>query len=513
MFPGGPNLGRADPRTTSIEHWQFRNAHQHRQSRTVERAEAFSRRQRSVPGRSASPTADPVTRLTRECASLRLKLATERRQYHGPLSTKTPIGDSGMVYELDIAKDEVGRLRIQVFTLEKRCGKLEKLLQEMRDMVRARDRELDRLKKERDRLLSDRTQSAAISQLSKHGRPAKGLNVERKVGKDLINEERASIRFSRQIHGLDLLSMSPTTLAFEEQRARIQGVETFMTKTDTWSGAQIIQSVQDLNSETLQFAASAAELCLMEYPQKPSPARCREAMIATASRLGEGLVRVLSTRNHSQDPILVQFALQAVVLVCTMRCFSSFCVGLPLKPDTFFGQIYLQMRSCEPQPVSSRWRALTHRYIHVLHPRLEEQAVEELADMIFLWCTDVLSTAKCAVPVSSKEALQSRFGAQIRRIVQAACKLARVTKEEIMSTNFELMSVDPGRPYDPEDMIDSFAEYGASRGRVVCIAELGVRCTTIKRSAEGGKAVETKKVLLKPRAIFDSVVQVLDADS
>ncbi|TFK49573.1 hypothetical protein OE88DRAFT_1713364 [Heliocybe sulcata] len=420
-----------------------------------------------------------------------------------------------MAYEFDIAKNEVGRLRIQVFTLEERCGRLEKLLQEMREMVRVRDRELDRLQKDRDRLLSDRAQSAVLSQPPRHARSTKGRSVERKVGKDLINEERAIVRHSRQIqdiHGLDLLSMSPTTLAFEEQRARIQGVETFMTMADTWSGAQIIQSVQDLNSETLQFAASAAELCLTEPPQKPPPARYREAIIGTVSRLGEGLVRILSTRSHSQDPILVQFALQAVVLTCTMRCFSSFCVGLPLKPDTFFGQIHMQMRSCELQPVSSRWRALTHRYINVLHPGLEEQAVEELTDIIFLWCADVLAAAKCAAPISSKEALKERFGTQIRRILQAACKLARITKEEIMSTNFELMSVDPGRQYDPQDTIDSFAEYGSPRGRAICTTELGVRCTTVKRGSEGVKLVDTSKVLLKPRAIFDSVVQVLDAD-
>ncbi|EPQ52672.1 hypothetical protein GLOTRDRAFT_79797 [Gloeophyllum trabeum ATCC 11539] len=420
-----------------------------------------------------------------------------------------------MAYELDLAKDEVGRLRVQVVTLEERCGRLEKTLQEMREMVRARDKELDRLKKERDRLLIDRTQSPAIAHNLKHGRAGKTHN-DKQGSKHSIDEDRASLRYSRQIqdvHGLDLLSMSPTSLAFEEQRARLQSAETFMTKTDAWSGAQVIQAVQDLNSEVLQYAASAAELCLADYSAKPPPAKCREATIATASRLGEGLARVLSTRNHSQDPILVQFALQAAVIVCTARCFSSFCVGLPLKPDAFFAQIYLQIRSCEPQPVSSRWRALTHRYIHVLHPRLEEQAVEELVDVIFQLCADIMTAGKCSVSVSSKEALKNRFAPQIRRIVQAACKLARVTKEEIMSTNFEFLTVDPGRPYDAEDMIDSFAEYGApTRGRVLCTTELGVRCTTVRRANEGGKAVEARKMLLKPRAIFDSVIQVLGTE-
>ncbi|TBU22717.1 hypothetical protein BD311DRAFT_614541, partial [Dichomitus squalens] len=63
-----------------------------------------------------------------------------------------------------------------------------------------------------------------------------------------------------------------------------------LSKTDDWSGAQLLQALADLNLEIIQLSASVAE----EF--------------ATNAR-----------REHAQDPTLVLFALQPWEVWCVTR--------------------------------------------------------------------------------------------------------------------------------------------------------------------------------------------------
>ena len=96
-----------------------------------------------------------------------------------------------------------------------------------------------------------------------------------------------------------------------------------MTKTDGWSGAQVIQAVEDLNAEITHFAASATETCVFDRrPSLSSRSRGRSSSesMAVSSRnvneamelapwLGPGMTKILATHDHTQDPLLVQLAL------------------------------------------------------------------------------------------------------------------------------------------------------------------------------------------------------------
>jgi hypothetical protein len=282
--------------------------------------------------RSLTPV-DPVARLTRECASLREKLnkadsrdaACVCRKHIAPGLTF-----ASMRRELDETKRELAKSKMEAARLAERCNKLERTLWETREVVKARDAELHRLR-----------QGTAVSA------PA---GIQRHDSTESQSESESSFRGIVSYDGAaetgrDLPSSQ------EEDIAQRRASEGFMTRLDTWSGAQVLQATHDLNSEILQLSATATELCTFQKNHLPS-AKLVQAMQDTTSRMGQRVSNVLSTRDHSQDPILVQLILQGCIATCVARAFSSFSMGFPSKHDAILRQIYSHMylasKQCSP---------------------------------------------------------------------------------------------------------------------------------------------------------------------
>lgn len=298
--------------------------------------------------RVLTPVPDPVERLTRECVSLRERLnAADRR--HSACPNCQPLGSSNttltsipMRREFDVMKNELARSRTEVTKLEERCKLLEKTLKETRDLVRARDMELERIRKddERQRPGASRRGSSA-SEMQTADSQRREVTAE----ESMLQSQR--LRPSPSRNGLqrgNIDEAGRTIAAMEESRAQARCLEIFMTRTDSWSGAQVLQAVHDLNSEILQFAASATELCTFERTTaRSTPSRSGQAVHDTSSRLGAHVTRVLTTRDHAQDPILVQIALQGCISTCIARALSTFCMGFPSKSDVVLAQIYSSM--------------------------------------------------------------------------------------------------------------------------------------------------------------------------
>ena len=147
---------------------------------------------------------------------------------------------------------------------------------------------------------------------------------------------------------------------------------------------------------------------------------------------------------------------------------------------------------------------MTHRYITTLFPTLEDQALEDLVDDTLRWAMDILILSGTPIP---KDNLRNRFESQLRRIAQSALRIAAVTKEQVLSTNFEVISVEVGRDFERKHMVNLFDEYyagGAKDGngeRVLCTTEVGLRCY----SGDGAD----ERTLVQPTVILESVVQVI----
>ncbi len=123
------------------------------------------------------------------------------------------------------------------------------------------------------------------------------------------------------------------------------GLEVFVTKTDSCSGAQVIQAVQDLNTEILQLAAGATENVTLPGRDRTPQARMNQATKGVSSRLGAAFAKLLVSRDHSDEPTLLQFGLQACVSTCVARLLGVFCVGLPLTTNELFLQLHTRLHA------------------------------------------------------------------------------------------------------------------------------------------------------------------------
>ncbi|KAH0585365.1 hypothetical protein H2248_008603 [Termitomyces sp. 'cryptogamus'] len=450
--------------------------------------------QPSESSASSSPSftrSDVPESRSRECAPLHERLDAA---CHSPTSSLSGLTPFSMRREFDATKHELAKSQAEVARLEERCRMLEKTLKETREMLRVRDAELEKTRQERekDRMVAGRRRSDLGPQTNSSSPPRdlvrhSSLDM-RRTASPLRNGRSTSAEQDRAL----MLAGS------EEERARIRSTELYMTRSDSWSGAQVLQAVHDINSEILQFAASATELCSFTKNSRSSSARSVQAMHDTSSRLGPNLARILSNRDHSQDPILVQLALQGCVATCIARALSSFCM--------------------EAQPTASKWRALTHRHIHTIHPHIAESSINDLSDSIFRWSSDIFTVAGCLSyengATSSKDGLRLRFGDQVRRIANSVTRLARVTREDILSTCFDVISVNANAQFDSGKMSDAFGDYVASRGAIIATTELGLRCTTRLRESESSEAHDDvtleQRTILQPKVVLESVLDVLE---
>lgn len=250
-----------------------------------------------------------------------------------PTSSIAGLPPSSMRRELDNTKHELAKSQSDVVRLQERCKMLEKTLKETRDILRTRDGEMEKMRrdKEKERFMAERRRSD-IGPLHHAYSPPKNL------------QSRHSSLELRRTNGHANGRSTPSDISLtesDEEQARTRSDEIYLTRTDSWSGAQVLQAVHDINSEILQFAASATELCT--FDSRPSSSKSIQAMHETSARLGPNLARILSNRDHSQDPILVQLALQGCVSMAIARALSSFCMGFPAKSDTVLSQVYSHM--------------------------------------------------------------------------------------------------------------------------------------------------------------------------
>ena len=130
------------------------------------------------------------------------------------------------------------------------------------------------------------------------------------------------------------------------QAEELAALKSFLSKTDDWSGAQLLQAVADLNSEIIQVAASVAEEfapALRLETRVPSVAKERDRDIARPA-LGREMLKLLEGREHASDPTLVQFAIQAWQVWCVARVMDAFCYGLPAEVDEALRMIFERMQ-------------------------------------------------------------------------------------------------------------------------------------------------------------------------
>ncbi|THH14265.1 hypothetical protein EW146_g6049, partial [Bondarzewia mesenterica] len=154
------------------------------------------------------------------------------------------------------------------------------------------------------------------------------------------------------------LTSSMRTL--ESNNEELATLKSFLNKTDDYTGSQILQAVQDLNTEIVQLAASVSE----EFPlsRRNGDLSKESDCEIVRNSIGEGMLELLKDGDHEEDPTVVQLAVQAWEVWCCKQIVHSFCFGVSPEVDRFLSEVFRDMQVAEPQATTSRWRSLTHMH-------------------------------------------------------------------------------------------------------------------------------------------------------
>ncbi|KZT07741.1 uncharacterized protein LAESUDRAFT_677624 [Laetiporus sulphureus 93-53] len=363
-----------------------------------------------------------------------------------------------------------------------------------------------------------------------------------------------------------LSSYSLTRRALQERTEEVASLKSFLSKTDEWSGAQLIQALHDLNFEIVQLAASVAEEFASSFDRRHDFIRQSDRdLINTA--LGPAMTDLLATRNHASDPTLVQFAIQGWEIFCMGRVLNAFCFGLPAEIDHFLNNVFDQMHRAGPQPTASRWRALAYQHARVLlapwptDSGSMSPALRTLKETNLRGILAILALSGCTDSRGvRRDPLRSRFGDLLARISEHAEHIASVVKQRMMSSVFETTWVNAkgARPptgaskdsetncemwFDWQTMDNVYAGYGSEHSKVLCTVEFGlIRVTRVdpadsedaqahmqestevnehtdlipngKGAVINGQSIHSddklvRSILLKPRVVLESVGGIL----
>jgi hypothetical protein len=169
----------------------------------------------------------------------------------------------------------------------------------------------------------------------------------------------------------------------------------------------------------------------------------------------------------------------------------------------------------EEQAVSGRWRSLTRSQMHRAGPVIsEESLVSDIVDQLI----GVLVSAGWEGSYRQvQNVIRTRFGDRLAGSAKWAISLKKVIKQDIISSDFDVICPQPGIWFDPDHMDDPYAEKpstvkmnGARRvtskgpEQILCTTELGLR-----RRAKDQKGV-IEEVLLKPKVMLVSNLPIAE---
>ncbi|KAJ7346294.1 hypothetical protein DFH08DRAFT_870916 [Mycena albidolilacea] len=214
--------------------------------------------------------------------------------------------------------------------------------------------------------------------------------------------------------------------------------------------------------------------------------------------LGHGLVDILRSSDHHDDPTLVRLAFQCGMIEYARWMSASWFFEDP-EDEQLLADIYQRVRASQDQVAAGRWRALTHAHVQELI-----HGTPELGDYFVDAFVNVLLTAGFKSSSAALHALVAkRFSDRIAALVRLALGLNKAVGTEVTACELKTLSAAPGIPFDVETMVDVVDGAGQASEAVLCTCELG-----LSRS-DKVDGVWTRSILLKPKVVLPSGVEEL----
>ncbi|KIM86829.1 hypothetical protein PILCRDRAFT_4707 [Piloderma croceum F 1598] len=391
-------------------------------------------------------------------------------------------------YIKDMERD-IGRQQGQITRLKQEMVSLREEGMRNEDRLTRSEREKSKLQHEiRD--LRDRLEQ---SQRHEHGQQ-----------QQLQRQEQENKILQTESHQLKA-QYAHTAALLETRTSELKGAQAFLTKADSISGAEVTSMVEGLNSEILQTAAFMADSFEFVGTLPSATMERNEACERVEHMLGKRMSTMLSSVQHSEDPMLVQIALQSCLIRQCVLFIRVWSLEESLRANQLLETIYTRLGQAEDQTVSGRWRALTHRHARTLpHDDPTQTSSAEMAVVNDL--VDILIIAGYRRHHQEGfEMVSRKFGDKIKAINKASFRLNQVLKEEIISSDLEPVWVSPNISFDPAGMEDFGGEQVRQQqsDRVLCITEMGLQ-RVVRQIKENRSRPETT-LLLKPKVALESV--------
>ncbi|KAH8110518.1 hypothetical protein DFH11DRAFT_1620197 [Phellopilus nigrolimitatus] len=285
--------------------------------------------------------------------------------------------------------------------------------------------------------------------------------------------------------------------------------ETFLSKYDEIPGDEIVSLVSDLNQLVVGIADKCGEILPFGKDALGPPRDNDEFHFLSflASVIGAPFVNFLRSKTHSEDPTIVQLAIQATLVHDLYGFIKRWPFLVPSQTDSFgsnFWKLYSSIHHKEMQAVAARWRALgTKHFRGGLKTDYEALASGSLEFII-----DILRASGAqfnSSPQSSKEQLRG----DLERLWRQAATIAEKTKESILSTDYKLIFVRPGDDFD--DRIAKAQGEVKERSRILCPTELGLMRVTGNEKPGGGSGQLERSVISKATVIFEHEIEAMFA--
>lgn len=348
-----------------------------------------------------------------------------------------------------------------------------------------------------------------------------------KLEEDLMETENQANKLGRKNQSLKRQQQQTNALLDEEKRAHHQtmrqletrtqewhGAQAFLVTSDTVSGADVTNLVNQLNEEIFQISAIMAESIASFSPGSSPP---DAVMHGEASRIvGVQITELLSRRDSVDDSseIIIQNALQSVLTGYCVRQINTIFSIVP-ENDNYLTQVYESIRQTgawfsldtdylyfwlsELPAVSGRWRALTRAKTKGELP--EDALVEEFIH----WIAVVLKV------YSDQDWLQALTAEFSEKFIPVARMVKRLDKVigEVTSQDLRVFLPQTGQPFNNQSMIDANEvprrakrSRVQSSGTVVCAVSMGLHCESWKTI--NGQFQIQSNVLLRAKVVLDT---------
>lgn len=173
------------------------------------------------------------------------------------------------------------------------------------------------------------------------------LDQKQKAEEDCVALKQ---KYEAQKNEYDVLSNKYHSMraTLELRTSELQGVQKFLTTADTFSGAEVVDMLRKLNEEVQQSMTYMAEWAVENFTLETARTDQTTEIIEqsrTSESLGVRLMQLLGTRNHKDNPILVEMALRAYLVYSLYWVASPWSLGQEEQShNVYIDAIYQRMR-------------------------------------------------------------------------------------------------------------------------------------------------------------------------